>query len=61
MRFTATMSTRGQLTIPKEIRKQIGLEAGMKVDIYLSKEGFASRIDRKSRILEFLGDLKDAK
>lgn len=55
------MSTRGQLTIPKEIRKQIGLEAGMKVDIYLSKEGFASRIDRKSRILEFLGDLKDAK
>jgi antitoxin PrlF len=31
--FTATLSSKGQLTIPVEVRKQLGLESGDKVSL----------------------------
>lgn len=29
---TATMTSKGQMTVPKDVRDELGLEAGMKVD-----------------------------
>lgn len=58
MRFTTVATTKGQLTIPKEVREKVGLKSGMRVDIYPTEDGFLGKIQRKSRILDFAGDLK---
>jgi len=58
MRFTTVATTKGQLTIPKEVRDKLNLKAGIKVDIYPTADGFIGRLHKPSRIFEFLGDLK---
>lgn len=60
MRFTTIATSKGQLTIPKEIREKLNLKAGVKVDIYPTTDGtgFIGRLQRKSRIMEFAGDLQ---
>ena len=58
MRFTPVTTTKGQLTIPKSVRDKLGLKSGIRVDIYPTENGFIGRLQRKSRILEVLGDLK---
>lgn len=58
MRFTTVATTKGQLTIPKEVREKLNLKPGVKVDIYPTPEGFIGRLHRRSKIFEFLGDLK---
>ncbi|HUT33274.1 MAG TPA: AbrB/MazE/SpoVT family DNA-binding domain-containing protein [Planctomycetota bacterium] len=35
----ASLSTRGQLVIPKAIRERLGLRAGAKVDIFVQDNG----------------------
>ena len=57
MRITTTTTSKGQLTIPKEIRDKIGLKKGVRVDIYPTKDGFEGKLHRKSRIMDFAGDL----
>ena len=58
MRFTTTTTSKGQLTIPKAVRDKIGLKTGTKVDIYPTEGGFEGKLHRKSRILDYAGDLK---
>lgn len=58
MRFTTVATTKGQLTIPKEVREKLQLKAGVKVDIYPTPDGFIGRLHKPSKIFEFLGDLK---
>lgn len=58
MKFTATTTSKGQLTIPQIVRLKLGLKQGTRVDIYPTDNGFIGKLRRKSKILEFSGDLK---
>lgn len=57
MRITTTITSKGQLTIPKTVRDKLGLKPGIKVDIYSNDNSFIGRPHRKSKILDFAGDL----
>jgi AbrB family looped-hinge helix DNA binding protein len=57
MIFTTTTTSKGQVTIPKKVRDQLGLKKGVKIDIYTTKDGFTGRPHRESKILEYAGDL----
>ncbi len=35
----ATMTSKGQLTVPKEIRDKLGLDAGAKLDFAIQEDG----------------------
>ena len=37
---TATLSSKGQITIPQAVRAALGLHAGVKLDFVLDKDGF---------------------
>ena len=37
---TATMTSKGQITIPQQVRQAMGLEAGTKVDFIPAGDGF---------------------
>lgn len=57
--LTTTITSKGQLTIPKTVREKLGLKTGVKVEVYPTPDGrFIGMPRRKSRILEFGGDLK---
>lgn len=53
-----TTTSKGQITIPKEIRDKLGLKPGVKIDIYPTTNGFIGKPQRKSRIMDFAGSLK---
>lgn len=57
MIYTTTTTSKGQLTIPKKVRDQLGLKRGTKIDIFATKDGFVAKPKRKSRILDYAGDL----
>ncbi len=59
MSFTTTLTTKNQLTLPKSVRDKLGVKKGVRFDIYPTNDGFIGRIKRKSRILDFAGDLKN--
>lgn len=54
----ATITSKGQLTIPKAIRQKLQLATGVKIALYPTADGFVGKPKRKSRILDILGDLK---
>lgn len=58
MNLTTTATSKGQVTIPKEIRDKLGLRQGTKIDIALTENGFIGRVRGESRILKYAGDLK---
>lgn len=59
MNFTTTLTSKNQLTLPRAVRDQLGVKKGAKFDIYPTLDGgFVGRLKRKSRILDFAGDLK---
>ncbi len=37
--MTMTLTSKGQMTLPVEIRKKLGLKAGDKLDLYLREDG----------------------
>lgn len=59
MSFTTTLTTKNQLTLPKAVRDKLGVQKGVRFDIYPTSDGFIGRIKRKSKILDFAGDLKE--
>jgi AbrB family looped-hinge helix DNA binding protein len=59
MRFTTTTTSKGQLTIPKEVRDKLKLKNGTKVDLYPTTDGrFIGVPHKPSKIMSFMGDLK---
>ena len=58
MNFTTTITSKGQITIPRLIRESLGIKKGIKLQILPIEGGFIGKPHRQSRILEFAGDLK---
>ena len=59
-RQTVTISSRGQITLPLGLRRQLGLKPGDRVDCYpVGRERFVATIRRPSRIMDFAGDLAE--
>lgn len=58
MSFTTTITTKNQLTLPKQVRDTLGIKSGMKVNIYPTKDGFIGKVRKKSKILDFFGSLQ---
>ena len=59
-RQTVTISSRGQITLPLGLRRQLGLKPGDRVDCYPVGRGrFVATIRRPSRIMDFAGDLAE--
>lgn len=57
MNYTTTITTKRQITIPKAVFDQLDIKLGQKVALYPVKDGFIGKPLRKSRILDFAGDL----
>jgi len=54
---TAMMTGKGQITIPKRIRKRLGLSAGDKVDFVLSPDGSVRMEVRRRDVRNLAGML----
>lgn len=58
MNLTTTLTSKAQITIPKLVRKELGLKIGTKIDIFPILDGtFIGRPKRKSNIMQFAGSL----
>lgn len=56
--FTTTLTSKGQLTVPKRVRNRLALGAGTKLDISLQGHGFLTQPQKKPRLLDLAGSLK---
>jgi AbrB family looped-hinge helix DNA binding protein len=48
----ATLTSKGQITLPKQIRTQLRLHAGDKLDFFLREDGHVEMVPVKSSIKE---------
>lgn len=53
----ATLTSKGQITLPKEIRDVYGLEEGDKVD-FVPEKGWVIMVPMKGNILDLYGSVK---
>ena len=53
---TAKMSSKGQLTVPKEVRSRLRLATGSRVDFVEDREGYRL-VSRKLRVVDLYGVL----
>ena len=51
-----TLTSKGQITLPKEVREQLGLKPGDRVEIYVDHDGRAV-IERTLKLEELAGVL----
>jgi len=54
----ATMTTKGQITIPKEVRDALGLKPGDRVDFVLEPNGTARIIPATRTLVSLIGIIK---
>ena len=54
---TATVTSKGQITIPIEVRNALGLDAGDKIDFFEVEKGQYTMIPRNGSIMEMRGCL----
>jgi AbrB family looped-hinge helix DNA binding protein len=54
----ATMTTKGQVTIPKDIRKQLHLNSGDKIEIVISTKGEAIMRPLSAKVDDIFGILQ---
>jgi AbrB family looped-hinge helix DNA binding protein len=52
---TATVTSKGQITIPIEVRNALGLDAGDKIDFFEIEKGQYAMIPRTGSIMEMRG------
>lgn len=52
---TATMTSKGQITIPIELRKTLGLKPGVRIDFYEIEEGVYALRPKTGSIMEMRG------
>lgn len=57
----ATMTSKGQITIPADIRKSVGLTAGERVVFTRLSDGTVLMRPKRRSILDLRGILKDAR
>lgn len=58
MQYLVSLTSKGQFTVPKDIRDKLFLKDGDKLKVWLSlKDTFLVRPKRKSKIMQFAGDL----
>jgi len=57
--ITATLSSKGQITIPKEIRERLDLKKGDKIEFELSDEEIVTIKRKSTRIDEVSGMLSE--
>jgi AbrB family looped-hinge helix DNA binding protein len=55
---TATMTSKGQITIPKEVRDSLGLEAGHRVSFQIREDGVVELHPQNVDIMSLCGILK---
>jgi len=53
----ATITSKGQITLPGELRKKLALHAGDKVDFFLTKDGYIEGIPVKQHVSKLKGFL----
>ncbi len=59
---TARVTSKGQVTIPKDVRESMGLEPGDQIEFVKERKGFrVVKRPARSPFDEFLGFLKDLK
>lgn len=54
---TAKMTSKGQITIPVEMRKKLGLKPGVRIDFYETEDGVWALRARNGSILDLKGCL----
>jgi AbrB family looped-hinge helix DNA binding protein len=55
---TATMTSKGQITIPKEIREALGLEKGHRVSFQVREGGVVEMVSETLDVMSLRGALK---
>lgn len=56
--YTATLSSKGQFTVPKPIRDRLAVKKGTKFEVVYTLNGFTAKPQSRPRILDFAGSLK---
>lgn len=56
----ATVTSKGQVTIPVEVRRELKIEAGSKLEFILEGEGTFKVIPRKLSVMSLLGSIPSA-
>jgi AbrB family looped-hinge helix DNA binding protein len=60
MNYTTTITSKGQITIPVQMRRALAIGRGTRLEVYPRLDGnFEMRVIRPSRIMDFAGDLAD--
>jgi len=54
---TATLTSKGQLTLPVEVREALGLKTGDKIDFFLTADGSYALQPKTGSIMEMYGIL----
>ena len=54
---TATMTSKGQITIPVRVRKALGLEPGVRIDFFETEDGEYALRPKSGSIMEMRGCL----
>jgi AbrB family looped-hinge helix DNA binding protein len=52
-----TLTSKGQITLPKEIRKRLGLKAGVKFDCYVDRDGQVVLVPLTVKLKDLIGIL----
>ena len=55
---TATLTSKGQTTIPIEIRKGLGIKPGDKIEFHLLSNGSATMRVKRGTLKDFIGILR---
>jgi len=57
-RHTATVTTKGQVTLPSELRKELGIKAGDKIDFERNAQGNFEIVAKTLRMADLRGLIK---
>lgn len=57
---STTLTSKGQVTIPSEIREALNLKPGDRLVIDLTEEGFTARVERAPKVQDVRGIFRSA-